>query len=599
MKKVDIIFFFLICLFTIPLVWPFFKSGIPETDDSVYRVVKAAKYYISLHQRQIPPRWVGDINQGLGEPSFVFNHPLTYIFSSVLHIVFNTSIISSLKILYIASIFFLAILMYIFFRVLFSPFASFAGSIVYVWSPYRFVQLFVRGTLEEMLALVFIPLNLIFIYGIVHQKKFSWIFGAFSLGAIILAHFLISFIFIPIFVLFFIVLYAEKLSRVRYKKKFLRRMINFERKERILSRFLLYLLFGFSLASFAFLPAIFEKNYTHFAESMYTVYKSGFLPILGLISFSWNFDVHHIRVGISYYWLVLFFIFWKIYHKRINLDKNYLLWFFLFIFLYPWLLIIQTPLASFLWSVIPLIKNVNFPYIFLTATYFAGAGLVAYLTNRLKSKTFPFIILFFAIVINVSNIRVKNYLNFPDEYLYVYQGIASAFDEFIPIYGEKRRTDLPSIIYPTFSSSTEQIDVKIKEKNYHKIAVNVNAQKKGIFVFNNYYFPGWEATIDGERSRIFLTNGDEQVKKIAGGGNNSFDVNKEANKMNVSVEKGLMAVNVPSGDHQVIFTFRETPLRRSADLLTLVSFTILSVLLVFFSTAQFWSVIKSRRKRKL
>jgi uncharacterized membrane protein YfhO len=79
--------------------------------------------------------------------------------------------------------------------------------------------------------------------------------------------------------------------------------------------------------------------------------------------------------------------------------------------------------------------------------------------------------------------------------------------------------------------------------NSRKIEFNTEGDSEIEVQVNTVYFPGWRAKMDGKQKEINYQN-----------------------------EQGVMRLVVPAGQHRVVFSFGETPIRLLADVISLVSF---------------------------
>jgi hypothetical protein len=82
--------------------------------------------------------------------------------------------------------------------------------------------------------------------------------------------------------------------------------------------------------------------------------------------------------------------------------------------------------------------------------------------------------------------------------------------------------------------------------------LTISAAQPTTLVFEWFYFPGWEAQIDGQGAALRPTN-----------------------------PEGLIALDVPEGEHQVRLSFERTPVRRYAEWVSVLSLVVLIVFLYF------------------
>ena len=156
--KINRNFLFVFLISLLPL-FNLITPGLPVTHDGLDHVVRIANFYQSLTEGILIPRWAGNLNWGYGHPILMFLYPLPSYFASLFHF-FGFSYIDSLKLVFASSYVFSGIFMYLWLKEFLGDRPAIVGSILYLFAPYRFVDLYVRGALGEHVAFVFIPLVL-------------------------------------------------------------------------------------------------------------------------------------------------------------------------------------------------------------------------------------------------------------------------------------------------------------------------------------------------------------------------------------------------------------------------------------------------------
>ncbi|HSW87830.1 MAG TPA: hypothetical protein VLG12_01585, partial [Candidatus Saccharimonadales bacterium] len=152
----------LIIIGFIPLVG-LFHPGLPITHDGKDHVARIANFYQNLQEGNLIPRWAGNLNWGYGHPILEFLYPLPSYIASVFHLI-GFSFIDSAKIVFGIGLLASGVCMYLWLAEFLSIPAAFIGGMLYMFTPYRFVEVYVRGDIGENLAFVFMPLTLLFIY---------------------------------------------------------------------------------------------------------------------------------------------------------------------------------------------------------------------------------------------------------------------------------------------------------------------------------------------------------------------------------------------------------------------------------------------------
>src|SRR3990167_6292750 len=208
MKKYLILIIFLSLL----ALWPFFKKGYFETHDGDWFIIRFSAFHQTLAAGQFPVRFVDRLNNNFGYPVFNFLYPLPFYFAEIPKLLgFNFQ--ESIKIISVLSTVFSVVAMYWALSQKFSKEASLAGAIIYLFIPYRFVDLYVRGSFGENVAFLFIPLILGSIFKVTKGNKLFLPILTFFVAGLILSHNVMAMIFVPtLFLVGMVVSKAEKLK---------------------------------------------------------------------------------------------------------------------------------------------------------------------------------------------------------------------------------------------------------------------------------------------------------------------------------------------------------------------------------------------------
>ncbi len=218
---------------------------------------------------------------------------------------------------------------------LFGKWASFVGSLLYLYAPYHLFDLYKRGSVGEILALCIVP----FVLWQIERRSFLWT----SLGVafLILSHNSIALLFLP-----FIILYS--ITRSLASSVF----------------FLTSAVLGLGLSSFFWVPAIFDLQYTIFYKTQVSEWGNYFasLSLVGILP-------------------ITAFI-WYFFKPRPGNDKTSNLMFFGGIFS----LFLSLSISSSIWKFLP-VSFVQFPFRFLSIVILLTGFLAAFLLNKVKGKS--------------------------------------------------------------------------------------------------------------------------------------------------------------------------------------------------------------------
>src|SRR3990167_3958649 len=168
--KEHLLLLLIIFLGIIPLL-DYLHPGLPITHDGQDHVARIANFYQSLSEGNLVPRWAGNLNWGYGHPILMFLYPFPSYIASFFHFL-GFSLVDSVKIVFGLSFILSGVFMYLWLRNFLGEVAGAFGGLLYMFAPYRFVDLYVRGAIGEHVAFTFLPLILFFIYKI-SKEKFS------------------------------------------------------------------------------------------------------------------------------------------------------------------------------------------------------------------------------------------------------------------------------------------------------------------------------------------------------------------------------------------------------------------------------------------
>src|SRR3989344_9412018 len=342
-RKWAIIFLTLILL---PALYLMVKEPIYNSYDSLTHIARISEYHNAILESQFPPRIAPSVIDGIGYPLFVVNYHLPYIFCEIFMFLFNDARLAFKAVMsttYILS----GVFFYLLIKKHTSTTASLVAAITFSYLPYRFANLYFRGSLGESVALMFIVLVLLSLhYGqnnFDHEarlkiggssaqgkKTLSIFFIALSVFGIITSHTVIFITFAPFFALYTILI-------IKPDKKSL---------FAISAGFIL----GILASSFQLLPSLFEKNYLKFDDSLFSIYTGQFVKfpqLYRLGGFGENLGTYFqagIVSGLIIFCALLIFLF----------KRNFKILFFLAFSLLATFLVLNQ--SRFLWNNIILLK---------------------------------------------------------------------------------------------------------------------------------------------------------------------------------------------------------------------------------------------------
>lgn len=537
---------FLIVLIILSLVplFDLFKPGLPITHDGQDHVVRIANFYENILDGNIIPRWAPNLNWGYGHPVLMFLYPLPSYSASLFHFI-GFSFIDSIKLVFSVSFIFSGLFMFVFLSEFLDDFTAFFGGVLYMFAPYRFVDLYVRGALGEHVAFIFLPLIFYFLLKLSKEKKLNTLTiaaGGISFSGLFLSHNAVSLMFLPIAFIYSLILALSV------------------KKKEILVRHILTLILGIGLSSFFLLPAFFEGKYTLRDIVTAKDYATRFMDLGKFFYGEWNYGISGqftVQLGFIH-WLIIFLalpVTFFLYKKKNNLWKLA----FAFLVIFTFTIFLMTPYSKLIWDKITILQKFQFPWRFLTIAVFTSSILGAIVTSQIKNYKKLLIVIFTIIVLflNKNNWHVQGYL-VKDESFFtgVYNGTTDT-GESSPIWSVRFMEQRPKSHVEIISG-----DAKIKEigRNSTKHEYETKSEEKIQIRENTLYFPGWELLIDGVRREIEFQD---------------------------PHNRGVMTFNVPKGNHRIILEFEETKLRLVSNLISMFSLIFILVLLTLWKNKPF------------
>ncbi|KKQ96820.1 MAG: hypothetical protein A3G66_01330 [Candidatus Levybacteria bacterium RIFCSPLOWO2_12_FULL_39_17] len=529
----------LIILISLIPLFPLLHPGLPVTHDGQDHVARIANFYQNLSEGNIVPRWAGNLNWGYGHPILMFLYPFPSYAASLFHFL-GFSLVDSTKLVFALAFVASGIAMYLWIKNFLGNTAGIASAVLYMFTPYRFVDLYVRGAIGEHVAFVFPPLILYFLLKL--SKKYSYwhLLGcSISFAGLILSHNAIAIMFLPFIALYFlyIIYYSQN------------------RKPLILN-FLFITLVGFGLSSFFLVPAFLEGKYTLRDIVTGTEALTRFVDFKDLIYGPWSFGgtgQFSVQIGIVN-WVFVFgalFVVRRLLQKEKKLFFLYIITFIYFIFS----VFLMLKESEFIWETFTTLQKFQFPWRFLSVSVFSTALLGGFLFYSIKNSKLKRILLILVVISTIGLTKdywkAKDYLNKPESF---YTGIYESTTD----TGESSPRWSVRFMEQRPIDTIEIIEGQAKIQKLKRISIHHQYEIESLYSSrikeNTLYFPGWKVYIDGKEYR----------------GVQFQDPN----------HRGLMTFKLVNGKHIVDVKFEDTKLRKIANLISLLSFGAIIVFVV-------------------
>lgn len=497
--------YILLILVGLIMLIPLLRTGFIVTDDGTWMIIRLSAFYQSFREGQFPVRFLGRLNYSYGYPVANFLYPGFLYIGSFIHVA-GFSFVNTVKILLGGSLVTAGIFVYLWLRKFFKELPSLFGALSFITGPYLLFDLYTRGSVGELLALCMVALGL---YSL--EAGYPWLLSL-AVTMLILGHNSLALLFIIIFVGY---IWLRKLSL----------------------EYILWMLFGVGMASFFWIPALYEQKYIVFSRAVvsnpmeyFVQYKS--LWLLGLSGI------------IAWIFLVV---------RRVKQQS---------LSMFLWALVVGVimaiPVSAPLWHVRIFASLFQFPFRFLSLALFASAWLTACLLQNVKKYTWLFgigFILIWVIHLRIIYFGIQNEYH-PDSFYTTNEATTTVQNEYMPRWVSVLPTKRADQRIEFIQGSGHIENSTVSTQNINLL---VDAKEQSILQINTMYYPGWGVSIDNQPVIIDYKN-----------------------------DMGLMRVTIPTGEHHVVASFRETISRFITDIFSFIVFTIYCI----------WIIIRVLKKKK-
>lgn len=534
MKKKLCVYPLLIFLLGLLSLKALFHPGLFVSHDGRDHVARIANFYQSLSEGNFIPRWAKNLNWGYGHPVVMFLYPLSSYLGSLFHFL-GFSLVDSTKLVFAFGFIFSGLFMYLWIKEVWGREAGLMAGLLYMFAPYRFVDLYVRGAIGENMIFPFIPLVCFFLYKLSQKTEYRYLAGAaVSLGLMVLAHNALSLVFLP-----FLLFYMFYLS--------------FHHKKPVVLLFYCFivLLFAFSLAAFFWLPAFYEGKYT--LREIVISPKELVKNFPAFSKFIWPAPAEANGLYFFVGWpqllafLISWLVFWQLRKKKqpawllVLACQNY--------FLIS--LLLMHKISFPIWQKITILQKFQFPWRLLSISVFTNSFLAAGVLAMIKSEKKKIIAVLLASCLAVlatrSLWRVNEYSFQPESF---YTGIfPSTTDtgESSPRWSVRFMGKKPEEWVAVIEGEAEIKNLK-RQVNLHTFTVQ--AAKRSRLVDNTLYFPGWQAFVNSQKTEIEFQD---------------------------PAHRGLITFWLEPGEHEIKIAFRETRFRMTANLISVLGVVLLII----------------------
>jgi hypothetical protein len=444
----------LLILLSLPLIYPLIHKGFFVTDDGDLMIIRLTAFHEAITHGQFPARFLPRLYFQYGYPVSNFLYPGYLYIGEVLHLI-RFGFINTIKIILGLSFIFGGICSFFWLRKFLKPFSSIIGSLVYLYAPYHYYDVYKRGSVGEVLALTVVP----FILWTIDLGYRSF----FTLGVsiLILSHNTLAVLFLPLIVLY----YAVRFNLWKNRTELIRLGV--------------FLGISLLLTAFFWIPALYDLHYTIFSQT----------KVSDLGNYFSEADPRKFTVLSIYYIVLTVAGAGILYTLRKNIEKStqYILLIFGGIGVVS--LLLNTPLSLLLWKNLP-ITFVQFPFRLFSLVMVVFALFSGVITDVITHKSRYLFGIFFFVLFSFPLfffLHPIEYSGRDDMYYSTNEDSTTVKNEYLPTWVKERSFTKPKIF--------------VEGKG-----VRFVTNKKGIYTFaisgdeartirvNMMYYPGWVAT---------------------------------------------------------------------------------------------------------
>ncbi len=542
-------------------VLPTIVFGFPFlTHDGTTHTIFYTNFAEQFWAGELYPRWLIQMNAGLGSPTFFYYPPLAYYLTVPFYFLSEIDpngwrqLGLAVSLVQIAS----GLCAYLWLKEFASRTGAAIAAVLYIWMPYHLaLDLYVRAAFAELCTFVWMPLILYFTHKISNGRRSAVVGLAVSYGLLIASHLPTTLIFslLPI-------CYAVCLAK---------------KDKKLIAVFLVSaaMLLGICLSAVYLLPALLMQKYVQMQ-----------------VMFDWGYSYknYFLFTGLSPW----------------NENKRYFWIFFgeiaLALCVYPlcktrkyearlWLIVIMictfmmSPLSFPIWQALTALQKIQFPWRFNTVICIALSGLLAlsfssfkrpYFASNKKLKIFALLIIIAWLPYTIRQASRAFPATFDDPQ-YVAMMVAynnrkielgieeqSAQNAWSIPYTERNpqltESEYQSLFARVNDTNGKLIKTKVLEGTAavtilqwkpREIDLQIAAETEAKLNVSQFYFPGWVARLDNE-TKIPIQS---------------------------SVPDGLLSINIPKGNYRLSLRLEQNTAERAGQIISFVSLIIVMILL--------------------
>jgi hypothetical protein len=528
---------------------PLLRPGLPRTADGYLHLLRVVEVDQCWRDGVLYPRWAPDMAFGYGYPIFNYFAPLLYQLTELVHVA-GLGFESAFKLVLVGCLVLGVWGTYALTKDLLSSKAGILAAAAYCYSPFVLREIYVRGGYAQLLAVSLIPAVLWSFHRLMSRGSPVYVLtSTFLLVALLIGHNITALFFLPFLVLFVIwIIYTLRgWGKVR--------------------QVILVLVLSLALASIFLLPALAEKPLVKLDRSRegYLDFRQHFLTVGEILSPSAVPDSSSLNpiwlhnLGTAHLPLLALGLLALAVGPLTGRQRMLAAFFVVMLVI---CIFMTLPPSTPIWDHVPLLAFAQFPWRVLDLSVPASAllvGMSADLWSRLPGRRTSTILVTVSVLFTVVAAFVHLYVQWPHESKEqlspadvvvneLRTGIVgtTSTGECLPVWVLEEPASSPLVGQYLASTPISKLDTdslpssaqaELIEHTVVSDRYRVQTPESFTVRFNTFYFPGWQALVDGGPVPI-----------------------------SPSYPEGLMTFEVPAGEHDVLVRFTDTPVRTVANL---------------------------------
>ena len=515
------------------------------SDDFTFHLLRLVQLESLLKQGVLFSRWAPDMAYGYGFPFFNFYAPLSYYVGVLLSLV-GLSAPHAVIVTFVLATIGAGLAAYKLARDIYAPRSALVVAAAYVYAPYLGYDAFFRGNLAETMAWVFIPLALWTMGRLVRDRRLSRVaLAALAYGALLLTHNVFALIFSPLLAGYAV---FSSLVHPTWRERF-----------RSIGIAALAMLLGMALAAFFWVPALIDQSAVHIDRLLVPpifVYWNNFITLKELLTLPRVIHPDLLNPsparGLGIVPVLLGFagliglVRFRDPERRIQV-----VFFALAVIGYSYLTVAT---SAWIWQLLQPLQYVQFPWRMLGPAALCLAMLVGASVEVLpagwRGSTAVTVAILAALVLGGLFWIDPRYCPADADYdvadIIGFEKVShtigtTAKGEYLPKSVEVFPADVAVTV---FDETSLPVGTIISDRQTRAVGADlvITATESFTAVYNGFYFPGWQVSVDGEAVSIVPDR-----------------------------PYGRITFPVPEGYHDVLVHFTETPWRRVADAVSLIA----------------------------